>query len=171
VLGSHDQPPIVVDRLTVPALLRRHGCHTACFGKWHLGLTWPRVGKERRSDLPFRDGPLDAGFDEYFGISIPNWGPFRFLKNDRCVGTPAERIPEMPSPPESRNERLAVPSIADRYRGVKSAAPTTSSASTPGPTRTGRRARPVRGCRQALRSAPSPAGMARAGGSRACRSA
>ena len=39
VLGNYVEPLIAADRLTVPGLLKQHGYHTACIGKWHLGFT------------------------------------------------------------------------------------------------------------------------------------
>ena len=33
---------LVALTLTVAGLLRAQGYHTACIGKWHLGMTWAR---------------------------------------------------------------------------------------------------------------------------------
>lgn len=40
IVGVYGDPLIAADRLTVPGLLRQHGYHTACLGKWHLGQGW-----------------------------------------------------------------------------------------------------------------------------------
>ncbi len=40
IVGLYGDPLIAPDRLTAPALLRQHGYHTACIGKWHLGQGW-----------------------------------------------------------------------------------------------------------------------------------
>jgi len=45
VLNGDSPPLISADRLTVPALLKHHGYATACMGKWHLGLTLPKVAE------------------------------------------------------------------------------------------------------------------------------
>jgi arylsulfatase A len=43
VLNGFSKPLIEPGRLTVAAFLRDHGYHTACIGKWHLGLEWARL--------------------------------------------------------------------------------------------------------------------------------
>ncbi len=40
IVGVYGDPLIDADRLTVPAFLKQHGYHTACIGKWHLGMGW-----------------------------------------------------------------------------------------------------------------------------------
>ena len=94
VTTAYAPPLIARGRLTVPEFLRRHGYHTACFGKWHLGMTWPRQGDAIDFGLPIEDGPVDCGFDTYFGVNIPNWGPFCFIEDRRCLGTLSERMPK-----------------------------------------------------------------------------
>ena len=66
--------------------LRARGYRTACFGKWHLGL-----GAEGRTDYarPLRPGPLELGFDRFFGIPASlDMPPYIYIENDRCVGSP-----------------------------------------------------------------------------------
>lgn len=47
IVGLYGDPLIAADRLTVPALMKQHGYHTACIGKWHLGQGWDfEVNKE-----------------------------------------------------------------------------------------------------------------------------
>ncbi|MCB1128615.1 MAG: sulfatase-like hydrolase/transferase, partial [Verrucomicrobiae bacterium] len=50
------------DRMTVASLLRSRGYRTAMVGKWHLGFD------ERGYDQPLVGGPVDRGFDTFFGI-------------------------------------------------------------------------------------------------------
>jgi arylsulfatase A len=68
VLDDYVAPLIAADRLTVPALLRRQGYHTACIGKWHLGFTVDQPGKGG-APLGARtaDGPTTRGFDHFYG--------------------------------------------------------------------------------------------------------
>ncbi len=87
VLWSWDQPLIAKNRTTVASLLKEHGYHTGCIGKWHLGLGWQSdtagVVDIRK---PILEGPNDNGFDYFFGITasldIP---PYIYLENDRST--------------------------------------------------------------------------------------
>ena len=114
VLDGFDPPLIEKDRPTVPSLLKQSGYDTACVGKWHLGMQWtdkmgqlvpavsidrrqrPRVGDNVNYTQPVTGGPIDVGFDWYFGISASlNMSPFCFIENDRPVIIPtieSERI-------------------------------------------------------------------------------
>lgn len=89
VLGGFDKPLIAAERLTVPAMLKQNGYHSACIGKWHLGLTL--AGQEPKFDLsqPVKDGPLTRGFDYFFGISASlDMPPFAYIENDRFTQEP-----------------------------------------------------------------------------------
>jgi arylsulfatase A-like enzyme len=100
VIGPWGKPLIAADRLTLPAMLKTHGYRTGMVGKWHLGLTWPtKDGKPPQSadnrlsnvdfSQPIGDGPTTRGFDDYFGVDVPNYPPYCFIENDRTVGIPA----------------------------------------------------------------------------------
>ncbi|MCF7847622.1 MAG: arylsulfatase [Kiritimatiellales bacterium] len=77
--------PLTIDpeRLTLARLLKEADYATACIGKWHLGF-----GKDEpdwNGDL--KPGPLELGFDYYYGIPSVNSGPpFVFVENHRIVG-------------------------------------------------------------------------------------
>lgn len=104
VLGGLSPRLIEPDRLTVPALLKAHGYHTACIGKWHLGMDWVKregkqvteLGIESREQVwnvdfsrPYANGPNAVGFDDYFGIAASlDMVPYTFLKNDRATIVP-----------------------------------------------------------------------------------
>ena len=120
VAYGYSPPVIETGRLTVPALLRQHGYTTAMIGKWHLGLEWthrapgagpdpldPADGEpaqraaennpafERGIDYaqPFRRGPVDAGFESFFGISASlDMPPYVWLRNDRVETPPVRKI-------------------------------------------------------------------------------
>ncbi len=103
VLWAWDPPLIDAERLTVPAMLRKHGYHSACVGKWHLGWDWPTTdGEPPKKDAvtnvdftkPAANGPTTRGFDYYFGTAVPNFPPYCFIENDRTVGIPTETKPK-----------------------------------------------------------------------------
>src|SRR5262249_35700971 len=87
------------DRLTVASLLKKHGYHTCCIGKWHLGMDWQLKeggGAKDEKDAwkvdygkKIHNGPLSVGFDRYFGISASlDMPPYVFVEDDRCTGVP-----------------------------------------------------------------------------------
>ncbi|MCA9056361.1 MAG: arylsulfatase, partial [Planctomycetaceae bacterium] len=72
VLTTYSPPIIPKTRMTVARLLHDQGYHTACIGKWHLGLNWDgKPGNENAIPVgtPFRDGPLALGFDHFWGFT------------------------------------------------------------------------------------------------------
>lgn len=72
VLSGYDEPLISKGTLTVPALLKQHGYHSACIGKWHLGYTLEDRTKANEQGAFLGavtgDGPVSRGFDEFFGF-------------------------------------------------------------------------------------------------------
>ena len=94
VLWSYDTLLIDPARTTVATLLKKQGYHTACIGKWHLGLGWQANGTPI-PDLvqPISSGPNDVGFDESFiipaSLDIP---PYFYLRNDRVTSTQVDTI-------------------------------------------------------------------------------
>ena len=116
VLYNYELPLIEPERPTVASLLREHGYHTACIGKWHLGLGWgvregerfslldhalpwpsppPPADEEAKIDFsrPITGGPLELGFDRFFGTSgcATAQPPYGFIDGDRMVGNPSVR--------------------------------------------------------------------------------
>jgi arylsulfatase A-like enzyme len=78
--------PLVVDvsKPTLPSVLKTRGYATACFGKWHLGFG-EKPNPDWNSDL--KPGPLECGFDHYFGIPVVNsHPPFVWVQDHRVVG-------------------------------------------------------------------------------------
>jgi arylsulfatase A-like enzyme len=111
VIAAYEPPLISADRPTLPGFLRQHGYHTACIGKWHLGWNWPgpqpsRMTEQRNGQktlqwdftMPISGGPIDRGFDDYFGVDLPNLPPFTYIEKDRVLVQPTE--PFQPDPHE-----------------------------------------------------------------------
>lgn len=107
VLGGFSAPLIARDRLTVAGFLKQQGYATACFGKWHLGMAFPlktggtaddkgvfdgpgaKAGKEVNYAADIVDGPLDHGFDQFYGISASlDMPPFVWIKDRRTTEIP-----------------------------------------------------------------------------------
>lgn len=78
-------------QVTLPAALQRAGYRTAGFGKWHLGFGRSEVIDYNAALKP---GPLEIGFDTYFGTPVThNEPPFVFFENHQVVGLdPADPI-------------------------------------------------------------------------------
>jgi arylsulfatase A-like enzyme len=107
VLGGFSSPLIAKDRLTVAGMLKQQGYATACFGKWHLGMSFPITGGGFADDggeysktpknveaIDFAGdiagGPVDHGFDTYFGISASlDMPPFVWIKDRRMTEIPS----------------------------------------------------------------------------------
>ena len=80
--------------------LKSQGYHTACVGKWHLGLGWKTkdgstlgdemklTGEKVDFTAPIADGPTTLGFDRFFGISASlDMPPYVYIEQDRCTET------------------------------------------------------------------------------------
>ena len=116
IVWEWDGPLIERGRPTVASMLRDQGYRTACLGKWHLGWDWPTLdGTHPNEALPFgeRDrekrwdfglenidytkrmtgGPLDCGFDSYFGVDVPNFAPYTWFEDDHLTDMPTEEKP------------------------------------------------------------------------------
>ena len=111
VLNGYGLPLIPEDRMTVPSFLRENGYNTAMIGKWHLGLgiatidgkkaepaggLRQKIGKgvfppEELSNIdwkkPIKGGPVDLGFDSWFGITASlDFPPYVWIRNRNWVG-------------------------------------------------------------------------------------
>jgi arylsulfatase A len=81
------QPLIEDGQTTIASLLRDAGYDTVMVGKWHLGFA------EDGYDKPLPGGPIDRGFQSFFGMrastDIP---PYFYIRGDRAVEPPTDHI-------------------------------------------------------------------------------
>lgn len=108
IVNSFGKPFFDKTDITLPQVLKDNGYATACIGKWHLGWDWKfkneptgqvqQWGKTRRfyqpKDVnwsePISGGPLDRGFDYYFGDGTINFPPYAWVENDKLIELPTE---------------------------------------------------------------------------------
>ncbi len=90
VLSSDGPCLIEEDRMTIASLLSENGYKTAMIGKWHLQMEFEgSKGKQRDWSKPFTEGPIERGFDYYFGIPASmNYGVLTYLENNRVLDPP-----------------------------------------------------------------------------------
>lgn len=115
VNGGYSPALLTPERPTVASRLRDAGYATACIGKWHIGMDWelkpgtpPETGPQQHFRVdegkldgsidftkPVRNGPVDVGFDYYFGISASlDMSPYVFIENDRVTEVPTGHSPQ-----------------------------------------------------------------------------
>lgn len=103
IVNSFGKPFFKDDDITLPSVLKANGYKTAAIGKWHLGFDWefknkPSGGKNNNYYLPedidwnqtVKGGPLDQGFDYYFGDGTINFPPYGWMENEKMLVAPTE---------------------------------------------------------------------------------
>lgn len=117
------------DRLTLPELLRDAGYATAMNGKWHIGMTFydeqgepihkggldgvKRIDYSRRVD----GGPLDHGFDQFFGtVCCPttDW-LYAYIDGDRVPNPPTQIIDKSGYPKNPYTNDFRPGMVADDF--------------------------------------------------------
>ena len=114
------------DRLTLPQMLRDKGYTTACFGKWHIGMTFlDKNGNRIRTggikgvqqidySRPIPDSPIHRGFDKFYGtVCCPttDW-LYAYIDGDRIPVPPTKllnrsRLPKHPYANDCRQGMVA----------------------------------------------------------------
>jgi len=93
-LDLREGPAIEEGRMTIATLLREQGYATAMVGKWHQGFVTADHAKGSFDyTQPLRGGPLDRGFDSFFGmhasLDIP---PYFFIRGRTPLLPPTDLI-------------------------------------------------------------------------------
>lgn len=135
VLNGYGKPLIPTDRTTVASFLRDHGYTTAMIGKWHLGLDIatidgkdanannkvlrPKINKgafppEELSNIDWKGtikgGPVDLGFDSWYGITASlDFPPYVWIRDRNWIneGTHAKAF-KRPGPAGAEFEAIDV---------------------------------------------------------------
>jgi arylsulfatase A len=108
IVNSFGDPFFNDSDITLPQVLRDNGYTTAVIGKWHLGWDWEFINEPSLEALllgrqdkvvlpedidwskPINGGPVDRGFDYYFGDGTINFPPYVWFENNRVNETPTE---------------------------------------------------------------------------------
>lgn len=92
------------DDFNIAKMFCGQGYHTACFGKWHLGWDFAAIrkpGVTKKDQVKadsydwtkrFPGGPVDHGFDHYFGDGTINFPPYCWIENDRFATIPVQPV-------------------------------------------------------------------------------
>jgi arylsulfatase A len=106
-------------RTTIASLLREQDYATGMFGKWHLGMQIPGTIGQRNWSVRVTDGPLQKGFDHFFGLPASmNFGVLTWFEGDRATAPATmwtrKKFPEAEITTPPLDYRMAPPYDAER---------------------------------------------------------
>lgn len=91
VLDGYSPLLIEEGRMTVASMLKARGYHTACFGKWHLGLQ--RGVAKTDYGKPLAPGPNSVGFDRSCIIPASlDMPPYVWIEDEKPVEPPSATV-------------------------------------------------------------------------------
>ena len=104
IVGAFGESVFNPGEFNIARMFKEEGYRTACFGKWHLGWDWDAI---RKPDIAKKDhklassydwtkrfpgGPLEQGFDHYFGDGTINFPPYCWIEGDRFLTIPTKPV-------------------------------------------------------------------------------
>ena len=103
IVGAFGGTVFEPNDFTIAKMFKKKGYRTGCFGKWHLGWDFDAIrkpGVKKGNVRPesydwtkrFPDGPLDQGFDYYFGDGTINFPPYCWIEGDRFITIPTKSV-------------------------------------------------------------------------------
>ena len=87
-MGLSEGSLIEPERMTIASMLRGQGYRTAMVGKWHLGFDPYLQNAKAPADYnkPLKGGPVDCGFDSFFGMHASlDLPPYFYIRG--CMAT------------------------------------------------------------------------------------
>ena len=124
VMGAEGKGLIAEGRTTLASFLRESGYRTAMVGKWHLGMTFHGRKGSRDWSRPVLDGPVDKGFDYFYGIPASmNYGVLTYIENRRVLEPPTLWTRKKPNEIAIADYRITPPYDPSRAGGELEVAP------------------------------------------------
>ncbi|MCF7849463.1 MAG: arylsulfatase [Kiritimatiellales bacterium] len=147
VLPGYSRALIAPNRMTLATLLRQKGYQTAAFGKWHIGLDWqviegdpgdfhfgsqlhgPGAGKAIATvsqrvnhSAPIKGGPVDLGFDTFFGTPSNCTRIPVFIRDRNVIGSPARDKTGQMVDPELRRDTVDDRHVDEAIKNIEAVA-------------------------------------------------
>ena len=117
------------ERLTLPQMLQDQGYTTACFGKWHIGMTFLdkdgnriQVGGVKGVEQidysrAIPDAPIHRGFDHFYGTACcptTDW-LYAYIDGDRIPVPPTKLLDKSPLPKHPYGNDCRGGKVADNF--------------------------------------------------------